>query len=137
VKRIRRFFVAIIALVILIVVLLAVLFGLVGSATQPVTATATAFMTAIQNSNFQAAYDLLTPEKQAGLSIAAFSQAIPAGSLGEWRLPNQSISTVAGQGSEGRVSGTGVFGSIAYTVRFTLHQVGNEWRIATYTFTPN
>jgi len=134
VKRIRKFFLALVALIILLVVLVAVLFGLVSGATQPVVAAADAFMTAIQNGDFQAAYDLLTPARQAGFSVAAFTQSLPPGSLAEWRLPNQSVATVGGQGSQGRVSGTAVFGNIAYTVRFTLSQVADQWRIATYVF---
>ncbi|MCB9450725.1 MAG: hypothetical protein H6672_04765 [Anaerolineaceae bacterium] len=135
-KRIRRFFMAITALVIFIVVLVAVLFGLIGSATQPVVATANDFLTAIQKSDLQAAYDRLTPAKQAGLSLAAFTQTIPPGSLSEWRLPNQSVSTTTGQGTQGEVSGTAVFGGVTYRVAFTLNQVDGTWRIAAYTFTP-
>lgn len=135
-KRIRRFFLAMVALVVLLVLLVAVLFGMLGSATQPIVTAANTFLTGIQGGDLQAAYALLTPTKQSGLSMAAFSQTIPPGALSEWRLPNQSISTVAGQGSQGNVSGTAVFGGTSYRASFTLNQVDGVWRIATYTFTP-
>ncbi len=136
-KRIRRFFLAMVALVVLLVLLVAVLFGMLGSATQPVVTAANTFLTALQGGDLQAAYDLLTPTRQAGFSAAAFAQTIPSGTLTEWRLPNQSISTVAGQGSQGNVSGTAVFGGTSYRASFTLTQVDGAWRIAAYTFTPS
>ena len=136
-KRIRRFFLAVVALVVLLVLLVAVLFGMLGNATQPIVAAANTFLTSIQGGDMQAAFNLLTPTRQAGFSAAAFTQTIPPGALSEWRLPNQSISTVAGQGSQGNVSGTAVFGGTSYRASFTLTQVDGAWRIAAYTFTPS
>ncbi|MBZ0278099.1 MAG: hypothetical protein K8I60_18270 [Anaerolineae bacterium] len=135
-KRIRRFLAAIIALVILLVALVAVLFGLVGSATQPVVDAADKFMVAVQLGDFQAAYNLLAPATQSGLTPQALQASIPSGNLREWRWTGQSISTVAGQGSVGNVSGPTVINGASYRVVLTLNQVENAWRVTAYTFTP-
>jgi hypothetical protein len=121
----------ILPLVIFFVLLYFGIFYFVSGVTQPVVTVGDEFMTALKSNSDARAYALCAPDLQQELgSTADLSSLVQGYRPSEWNWDSRSI-----RNGVGRLSGsyTSVDGKRG-TVQLTLDEVGNDWRIVSFSF---
>jgi hypothetical protein len=102
--------------------------------TQPVAAAGDSFMAALRDSDFDAAYVLMTPELQSELESAqGLQNFIVANGVqpASWSFLSRSVNNDEGQ-LEGTLTTTA---NVELNVRLVLYNVGGQWKIAGMHFT--
>lgn len=118
------------ALVLAVVVVLVVaIFGLAVNLTQPVVDAGDQFMKALQNHDMTAAYGLLSPELQAEVSEANFSEIFANAAIDSWSFSSRVI-----RNDTGRLQGEARIDDKVYSVDLNFINRDGKWLIVAYNF---